>query len=420
MEIISNTAQVSIACAEIALIKAIHKVEEVDQELLNKPRSYHIAASILPEHMRHCAQIILPLSMLIATGRWTLKSAQEALKKEPRVSVLLSSTVLDKVGAVTHDDPEYAVLIDMGGTNIRVATATLDHAKFSMNPAFSAKVGQDKAVEAVRKVIIDAYNRVLVESGISLSKKPALIVMAQPGKYEESNGTVHGLANFPWTEPFHMRSLLKEISGAERIIIMDDGDAALYGEVMNRSPSLGSSTCVMFTIGTGVGCSVFHNNSIHSGSRGMIEGGHMILYPDGLLCACGQRGCLEMYCSGTAIGAEGQRKLTSGSDVQFTAEDVVREACNGNEVAQGILNKAAKHAAIGLVNVCRIVDANVIILGGGLGSILYGKVKDEFYSLTWKIHDDNKHVSIVSAMCDEPGLSGCLAVANNMTNGSVA
>ena len=97
MEIISHTTQVSLDRAEVALLQAIHKVDDVNEELINRPRSFHIAASILPPHMRHCAQTILPLSMLMATGQWTVERALEALRKEPRVSVLLDQTVLKAV-----------------------------------------------------------------------------------------------------------------------------------------------------------------------------------------------------------------------------------------------------------------------------------------------------------------------------------
>lgn len=41
----------------------------------------------------------------------------------------------------------------------------------------------------------------------------------------------------------------------------------------------------------------------HTGSRGLVEGGHSVLVPGGLLCACGQRGCAEMYVSARAVGA---------------------------------------------------------------------------------------------------------------------
>jgi hypothetical protein len=97
VEIISHTAAVTLQRAEVALLQAIHKVDVVGEELTNRPRSFHIAASILPPHMRHCAQTILPLSMLMATDQWTVDRALVALQKEPRVSVLLDQTVL-KVG----------------------------------------------------------------------------------------------------------------------------------------------------------------------------------------------------------------------------------------------------------------------------------------------------------------------------------
>lgn len=415
MEIISQTTQVSLHRAEMALLQAIHKVDVVGQALTNKPRSFHIAASILPPHMRHCAQTIMPLSMLMATGQWTVALAQEALLKEPRVSVLLDQTVLK---TVIQSPPDmavaYAVLFDLGGTNIRVATATTVNGKFQMNSIYSKKIGTDKSEGAVSALIVEVYEHVLRQDGISPAVPPVCVVMAQPGLANESDGTISGLANFPWVIPFPMRSVLRDVSGCQQVIIIDDCDAALLGEVKSESSPLPcqNATAVMLTVGTGIGTSLYINNALHTGSRGLIEGGHMILYPDGVSCPCGQRGCLEMYCSGTAIGRNGRLiSKSNGTGTVTTAEDVVHEAQQGNTVAAEIIRQAAQDLASGLVNICRLVDPHVIIIGGGVGAILFENLNHEFQKLSWKLHNDVRDISVVLASCSESGLSGCFAIA---------
>ena len=401
--------------AEVALLQAIHKVDDVNEELINRPRSFHIAASILPPHMRHCAQTILPLSMLMATGQWTVERALEALRKEPRVSVLLDQTVLKAVSpSSVGKEAGYAVLFDLGGTNIRVATATSVNSKFQMNEIYSKKISDNKSEKGICDLIREAYDQVLKQDGISSVNPPACIVMAQPGYVNESDGTISGLANFPWSRPFPLKSLLSNVSGCQNIIIIDDCDAALYGEVKSESSSLPSldMTAVMVTIGTGIGTSLYINNALHKGSRGLIEGGHMILHADGLTCPCGQRGCLEMYSSGTAIGLRGQHENVSGKPGStVSAEDVVLEAQQGNTVATEILDQATKDLAVGLVNIVRLYDPHVIIIGGGVGAILFKKLRNEFQKLSWMLHDDVRDLKIVLAACNESGLSGCFAIA---------
>lgn len=140
----------------------------------------------------------------------------------------------------------------------------------------------------------------------------------------------------------------------------------------------------------------------------------MVIHPDGLKCPCGQRGCLEMYCSGTAIGVSGQsqaQNIKGTLDGVVTAEDVAREAQSGNEVAKSIITNATKDLAIGLVNVCRMYDPHMIIIGGGLGGTLFEQAKTEFCNHNWRLHDDKRDIKFVLADCEESGLAGCLSLS---------
>jgi glucokinase len=346
----------------------------------------------------------------------------------------------------TGKEAKYAVLFDLGGTNIRVATATIESLKFQMNTVYSQKLGEDKSEQAVKDIIREAYHHVLREAGMSQAVPPTCLVMAQPGRVHEGDGTISGLANFPWTQPFPMQSVLRDMSGCERIVILDDCDAALYGEVKAESSPLPSenATALMLMIGTGIGSALFIDNHLYKGSRRLIEGGHMILYPDGLACPCGQRGCLEMYSSGTAIGRRGQSlnlppsgpsdsDSASASDsdppgattttttattttTTTTAEDVVLQAQWGHAASAGILHRAARDLAAGLVSMCRLYDPRVVILGGGVGAILFEEVKREFELLSWRLHDDARDIIITLASCSEAGLSGCMAIATELMN----
>lgn len=417
MEIVSHTVSVSLECAEISLLRAIHKVDDVPAEFLYKPRSYHIAASILPPHMRHCAQTILPLSMLLATDQWTVNEAIEALQKEPRVSILLDQTVLKKIAESSkNDESQHVILFDLGGTNIRAASAIYLNAELKMNSIYSRAIS-NKSEDSIKGLLAEIFDHVLQKDGISREFPPRCVVLAQPGVVNEHDGSIDGLANFPWSSPFPMMSVLKSISGCDNIIMTDDCDAALYGEMMssNRESSMAGKTVVMLTVGTGVGTSLFYNDAIYKGARRLIEGGHMIIHPDGLSCPCGQQGCLEMYCSGTSIGLQGQAlNILQAADEDVgktTAEDVIREAHAGNAIAIEIVKRAAKDLALGFVNVCRLYDPNVIIVGGGLGPELLHEAKKEFWNLSWKLHDDGANIDIVPVKCEESGLSGCLALA---------
>lgn len=84
------------------------------------------------------------------------------------------------------------------------------------------------------------------------------------------------------------------------IILRNDADAALAAEAWGGAAQ-GHEDVVMLTLGTGIGVAVWLNGQAWSGSRGLVEGGHMVVEKGGRACGCGQKGCLEMYASATAV-----------------------------------------------------------------------------------------------------------------------
>ena len=363
--------------------------------------------------MRHCSQTILPLSILLATGLWTVESADAALNEEPRVSVLLESKVMEHDVKSPVCQGTFAVLCDMGGTNLRMVIAKANCRKLTMNKILSTPIGENKSKEAITKLIQETYKKCLLQNEISVSDTPCCVVMAQPGRVNDITGSIEGLSNFPWAS-FPMRSILYELTKCKNIKIMEDCDAALCGEVMeNEMKEDKCRTVLMITIGTGVGTSLWVNGAPYAGSRRLVEGGHLILHPGGLLCPCGQRGCLEMYSSGLAIARRASHlNHFAGMKSTVTARDVVSEANNGNADAIAILEQATQDLANGLVSMCRLCDPSLIVVGGGLGPYFFDNLVQEFNKLTWTIHEDCREIEFRRSAHEESGLSGCLAIAN--------
>jgi predicted NBD/HSP70 family sugar kinase len=90
---------------------------------------------------------------------------------------------------------------------------------------------------------------------------------------------------------------------------------------------------------------------------------------------------------------------------------VVREAQSGNKEAIDIVRQAARDLITGIINMCRLYDPRWVILGGAVGAGLFDEVQRQWKELSWKLHDDTRDIDIMLATCDEPGLSGCMAIA---------
>lgn len=412
VDIISETTKVTKREAEICLIKAIHRKDSIDEEkCLNQPRSVHIKASILPEEQRDRAQISLPIALLVATGKWNVSSAVEALRREPRVSVHLTNTALDRniPPPAVEDNGKYIIGIDLGGTWVRalaINPATYEPLceVVSENIKESTK---NRAFEEIVNLIVKACLKVIKKIG---PKHLVCVGIGQPGHVSE-DGSISKLANFDWGDEILplKKMLLERLPQCNKVHVLDDANAALIAESQfypNRSGSL-----CMVTIGTGVGTSLLLGSStVYTGLRGLVEGGHMIVVPDGKLCSCGQRGCLEMYCSGTAIAA--------ASCPPCTAEEVVAKASNGDNPSQAILESAAKHLAIGCINIVRLYDPEIIIFGGGVAPVLFESVQQWYHKLSWHLHDDiqnekknNDGVRFQLAKCKVPGCVGAAMAA---------
>lgn len=180
------------------------------------------------------------------------------------------------------------------------------------------------------------------------------------------------------------------------VVLVNDADAYLAAEVLSlrfKEKYGNIKSAAMITLGTGVGFSLYLNGQLFEGSHGMLEGGHMIVCDkDGELCGCGQKGCVEMYASAhqTALRYLSRSNMSSsdGNITHAEARDVFVAAAEGNEVAQQVLNETADYLAILCVNICRVVDPEMIIFGGGMsaaGEILLELIREHIRRRTWTI-----------------------------------
>lgn len=80
-------------------------------------------------------------------------------------------------------------------------------------------------------------------------------------------------------------------------------------------------------------------------------------------------------------------------------------------LANAVLAEASRYLAIGVLNAIRFYDPDVVVLGGGLASVLIDRVKMALPTVQWSIHDDRQNVAIVAATCEEPGVQGAAALA---------
>ena len=125
----------------------------------------------------------------------------------------------------------------------------------------------------------------------------------------------------------------------------------------------GFNDIVMITIGTGLGGAVYNKKmGLLSGSNFQgAELGHLILHPNGEYCTCGQSGCAESYCSGTAI-VRHYEELTRN---KLEGQEIF-ELVKTDDNARKVIDRFTSDLAWFLTSLRNIFDPELIIIGGGV------------------------------------------------------
>lgn len=163
------------------------------------------------------------------------------------------------------------------------------------------------------------------------------------------------------------------------VTLENDANAAAWGEFCFGA-AVDAATVVMVTVGTGIGGGVVTDGVLMHGAFGVAaELGHMRVVPGGIGCGCGNRGCWEMYASGTALVREAQDlvlsrsplaarllELCEGDPATLTGPDITRAAVEGDPAAVELLADLGVWLGEGLASVAAILDPELIIVGGGV------------------------------------------------------
>jgi glucokinase len=159
------------------------------------------------------------------------------------------------------------------------------------------------------------------------------------------------------------------------VALDNDANAAALAE-WRYGAGRGCDDLLYLTVSTGVGGGLVLGGRLYRGQQGLAgEIGHMGLDPDGPLCPCGRRGCLEALAAGPAIVRNLQEVLAASAassalrgQGDLTARDVAQAAAAGDALAGEALRRAAQALGLGIGNALNLLNLERVILGGGVTS----------------------------------------------------
>lgn len=293
--------------------------------------------------------------------------------------------------------------IDCGGTFIKAGLIS-DQGEILDQTALPTDPGQGReGVLFTFEKLIGKYKNQIEAVGIGF---------AAPLDWEA--GIILEPVNFP--KEWHNFPLVKTLQQrvARPVYLQNDAKVAALGEYW-QGAGQGSEVLVVMTLGTGIGGGIIIHGNLWLGATKIAgEVGHITIASDGPVCGCGQRGCLETYASCTAIvriakelAQSSQQPTLLANEPNLTADKVYQIAKKGDAVAKSLFVQAGQSLAKGIVNICRTLGPQRIVLtGGGAGAwdLLYPPLEEAFAKIAFK---NERSVQIVRGVLgDKSGMLG--------------
>lgn len=256
---------------------------------------------------------------------------------------------------------------DIGGTNLRAAVVD-ERGEILARRSTTTPHGADDLDEAICRMV-DELRR---EYDI------AAIGLAIAGFLDPECEVVRFAPHLPWRNDRPVRRELEDTLGLP-VRLEHDANSAAWGEY-RFGTAHDAETWVFFAVGTGIGATLMHRGEIYRGAFGTApEFGHIVVVPDGRVCSCGKKGCLERYASGTSLVDCALEKATKGNfkqcglyrkvvDKRATGRDIMAAARAGDELGLAALSSFSTWLGRGLSIVADVLDPELIVLGGGVSA----------------------------------------------------
>lgn len=304
--------------------------------------------------------------------------------------------------------------IDAGGT--KLLGGVVDEGLATRNRVHRLWRGGD--TQEVLDIVVEA-----VEEVRAAAPDARAVGIGIPSLVDRASGTSISSVHLPlWDVP--VRDVLSERLGMP-VVVDNDANLAALAEQRAGAAS-GASHVVMLTLGTGIGGGLVLGGELYRGSMGAgAELGHMVVDLDGPPCqgSCPNRGCLEAFASGEAIGRAGEaaaraepsselgRALASGREI--TGPLVTELASDGDSVARAVLFEAGRKLGVGIANLVNVFNPEVVVVGGGAsaaGDLLLSPAREEMRARALPPSRDLVRVE-QARFGDESGMLGAALLA---------
>jgi|SRR5699024_423632 len=274
--------------------------------------------------------------------------------------------------------------IDIGGTTVKIGIL-----KITGDLECKWEIPTDKSDEGqsiVRQICQSIENRI---DELFIQKQHIMgIGIGAPGFIEAESGLIYEAVNIGWKN-VELTKQVQDILGLPAFL-ENDANVAVLGENWLGAGNQNKNVLAV-TLGTGVGGGIISGGKVLNGANGTAgEIGHMTVEPDGDLCNCGRKGCLETIASATGMVRQAMEMIKKHptsllakryhKQNKITAKDIF-ELEKHDEAASNIIRYTTNVLGMSLANVAAVLNPSKIIIGGGVskaGDQLLSRIKVGF------------------------------------------
>ena len=266
----------------------------------------------------------------------------------------------------------------------------------------------------------------LVDRLTDYADKPLLgIGIGAPGPVDVVKGVMHHAVNLNWRD-IPLRDLLQERYQLPIYMANDCQVAALaeltFGKIEDDIRNL-----VLINVGWGIGSGIIIKNELlHGDPLGAGEVGHVVVDENGILCTCGNYGCLETVASSRAIIQRAQYLAQrtpasllnqfADSKEDISLDTICQALQGGDEAATQVVLDAGRYLGITAANIIGILGSCRIFIAGSItcfGEVLLNAIRDEMNKRVLPLTSEATEIKFASLGSDIVILGASALVLSN-------
>jgi predicted NBD/HSP70 family sugar kinase len=378
------------------------------------------------------------LAVIDKTDRISRVEIKDTLKKNGKTVTNIINSLIDdglvmSVGfshftggrrrEVLSINPEYGYLLGIH-LGIQRLSGIITDFKYKIIAEEKISVSSDESAESLIEKIKKILQFLINHNNIDKNKILKIGFVAN-GLYNNKTGEWILSVNNPNWKNIPIREILSKIYSVPVLLENNSRAMALWEKTFGNARN--AKIFIYINLGIGISSVFFNNGRIYEGINNKAgELGHTVVVPNGQLCSCGNRGCLETVASGWAILGTIKEKVKNGAKTEIldlcnnNIEDlnidmVFQALVNGDELAKEVFESASSYLGIAIANLINLYDPCLVVLGGNfakMSRLFIEKLKEKIKKYVFPLSTEDV-VIVSSSIQDNTALLGAITLVRD-------